>query len=141
MAGRPPIYDTPEKLERAIEEYFEKCQPEPFTINGEPVRDAKGNVVMNHKVPTTAGLALHLGYESRQSLYDQKGRGEEFSYIIKRAIMAIEDRHESNLQGTTPTGSIFWLKNHKWVDKFENENTNKVELVTIGKPDFVKNDN
>jgi len=97
--GRPSKYETPEELEKAIAEYFAGCTT---------------------RLPTTAGLALHLGYADRQSLYDQRGRSEEFSCAIKRALLSIEDRHEANL-GTSgsPAGSIFWLKNHQWADKQE----------------------
>jgi hypothetical protein len=136
--GRPPKFETPEELEKEIDAYFEKCVAEPFVFNGEVLRDGKGNPVMNRKVPTTAGLALHLGFADRQSLYDQKGRSEEFSCIIKRAITAIETSHEENLQGTTPTGSIFWLKNHKWIDKQEVVSTNTNAEVDLSKIDPMK---
>lgn len=96
--GRPLKYKTPEELEDAVLEYFrirkEELQP-----------------------PTISGLALHLGFEDRQSVYDYKGR-DEFSCIIKRAITAIEDYAEIVLlSGVPATGAIFWLKNHKWTDK------------------------
>ncbi len=130
--GRPAKFETPEELEAAIDTYFEGCQAEPLVFEGEMLRDAKGNPVMNNKVPTTAGLALHLGFADRQSLYDQKGRSEEFSCIIKRAITAIEVRHEeSMLTSSSPTGSIFWLKNHKWADKQEVEHSGDMEITTI----------
>jgi hypothetical protein len=122
-AGRPPVFETSEELEQSIEDYFEKCVSKPLTFDKDgiptPVMDAKGNPVMIDNPPTTAGLALHLGYASRQSLYDQKDRDERFSYIIKRAILAIENQHEKRLSlAGSPVGSIFWLKNHQWRDNF-----------------------
>lgn len=123
--GRPPLFETPEQLDEAIEDYFKKCVPEPVMYSNsdgdqEPVRDSRGNPVFIQHPPTTAGLALHLGYASRQSLYDQPGRSEEFSYIIKKAITRIENIHEQNLSSSgSPVGSIFWLKNHQWADKTE----------------------
>lgn len=139
--GRPAKYETPEELEKAIETYFESCVAEPLVFNGEVIRDARGNPVMNNKVPTTAGLALYLGYADRQSLYDQKGRSEEFSCIIKRAITAIEVKHEeAMLTSSSPTGSIFWLKNHRWADKQELEHSGDLQVVNVGLPKFLKED-
>lgn len=97
-AGRPLKYETPEALRKAVDSYF---------------KDVDDNQSMR---PTVTGLAYHLGFESRQSMYDYKER-EEFSYTIKRAILYIESIHEANLFGTSSTGSIFWLKNRDWTDK------------------------
>jgi basic membrane lipoprotein Med (substrate-binding protein (PBP1-ABC) superfamily) len=98
MAGRPSTYTDPGELEAAVQEYF-------ATTEGKR---------------TLTGLAYHLGFESRQSLYDYEKDGQ-FSYIIKRAKMRIEMMYEELLQGNTPTGSIFVLKNMGWKDKSESE--------------------
>ncbi len=97
MAGRPSTYTEPGELESSIQEYF--------------AQDGK---------KTITGLAYHLGFESRQSIYDYEQNGE-FSYIIKRAKLKVETMYEENLSGTTPTGSIFALKNMGWKDKTEAE--------------------
>lgn len=96
-AGRPAVYTSPGELEAAVQEYF--------------AQDGK---------KTVTGLAYHLGFESRQSLYDYEQKGE-FSYIIKRAKLKVEIMYEEALAGTTPTGSIFALKNMGWKDKTEME--------------------
>ena len=96
-AGRPPIFETPEQLEKAIEAYF----------------DAKPKV-------TITGLALHLGFCDRQSLYDYEEK-EQYSCIIKKARLRVECAYEENLATGTPTGSIFALKNMGWKDKHETE--------------------
>ena len=92
--GRPLRYETSEDLEKAIDNYF----------------------VENPEYPTVTGLALELGFTSRQSLYDYKER-EEFSYTIKKAVLKIESLHEANLFKGASSGSIFWLKNRQWTDK------------------------
>jgi len=120
--GRPPKFETPEQLEAAIDKYFADCVPKPIFVTDENdgivmVKDAKGNPVINENPPTTYGLALALGFVSRQSLYDQDDRGEAFSYPIKKALMKIGEHHESRLSGGMPTGSIFALKNQGWADK------------------------
>ena len=102
--GRPRVYDDPEELEKQADLYFEQEQGKP-TVNG---------------------LALFLGFASKQSLYDYQ-ENEKFSYPIKRALTMIEAAHEKNLYGTTVTGSIFALKNMGWKDKTEadiNQNMN-----------------
>lgn len=97
MIGRPPKYETPEELEKKIDEYFEDVTK-----------------------PTITGLALFLGFESRQSFYDYEKNGN-FSYIIKRARLHIESIYEESLHSQSCTGAIFALKNFGWKDKQEVE--------------------
>lgn len=69
--------------------------------------------------PTITGLALHLGFASRQSFYDYEGR-EPFSYTIKRARLRVECEYEKMLSGgKIAIGAIFALKNFGWTDKQE----------------------
>jgi hypothetical protein len=127
--GRPPKYKTVKDLQKAIDTYFDEVLK---------VKNDNGEVeYVDH--PTITGLALHLGFESRQSLYDYKGK-EEFSYTIKRAITRIESVHERNLLNNGSTGSIFWLKNRGWTDKQyldhtsdgEPLNTNDIQIIVTG---------
>jgi hypothetical protein len=64
---------------------------------------------------TMTGLAIFLGFESRQSLYDYENR-PKFSYTIKRARLFIECEYEEMLR-TNPVGAIFALKNFNWTDR------------------------
>jgi hypothetical protein len=107
MAGRPLKYKTVEELEEAIDAYFQE----------NPIN------------PSVVELALHLGFSSRQSMYDYQGR-EEFSYTIKKAVSIVESIHEKRLFESSCTGSIFWLKNRGW----NAEESKKVEHA--GKMDF-----
>lgn len=111
LGGRPAHFETPEDLAGKIEEYFKSTEyktipnpdnPEEMIYKGEPV--------------TISGLAYFLGFESRQSLYDYEKR-EGFSYIIKKARLKVESEYEKKLSGSSPTGSIFALKNMGWDDK------------------------
>lgn len=101
MAGRPRIYSTAEEMEAEIEAYISSCKA-------------------NDEKATITGLAYHLGFESRQSIYDYKEEGE-FSYIIKRALLFIESKYEQALHGNSVAGPIFVLKNMGWKDKTEVE--------------------
>ena len=109
--GRPLIYETVEELQKRIDDFFE-------------------DRIQKKIPPTVAGLALWLGFSSRFSLYDYKERAE-FSHTIKEAIARIEDYAEQIIltPGAAATGAIFWLKNHRWTDKTEqNVNINGYSL-------------
>lgn len=101
------LFTTDEQLAEAIEAYLS-------------TRD-KDNP------PTVSGLALALGFESRQSFYDYE-KNPIHSYTIRRARLAIEETYEQRLHGNTPTGAIFALKNFGWKDKQEVEHSGGVTL-------------
>lgn len=109
-AGRPRKFKTTKELEDAINKYFESAKPRYEEING--------ILTYIHNHPTMTGLALALGFESRQSLYDY-GKNPKYSYIIKKAQLMIENSYELELTNPDkkPTGPIFVLKNMGWSDK------------------------
>lgn len=115
--GRPPLFKNEEELQKKVDEYFEEWY-----------RKKKVTTPMwiEVEIPaiTTTDLALYLGFESRQSIYDYANR-EEFSYIIKRALFFIEREYEEKLLFSQNTsGAIFALKNMWWKDKTEVDNKN-----------------
>lgn len=112
-AGRPPLYDTPDELAAAINDYF-----------------------LEEKQPTLAGLTYSLGFCDRSSLDNQGDRGEEYSYIIKKAKMYIQSCHERGLYAPGCTGHIFWLKNFAgYVDKQDLALSGELPSVVIEAPD------
>ena len=68
MAGRPSKYKSKEELEARIEKYFKDCKGEVLRDeNGSPVLDKYGMpIVVDSRPPTITGLALALGFASRQ---------------------------------------------------------------------------
>ena len=106
---RPPVFNTPEELQVKVNEYFEKWyRKKKINLNWEEI-----------EVPdiTTTDLALYLGFESRQSIYDYAKR-EKYSYIIKRALFFIEREYEEKLLFSQNTSwAIFALKNMWWKDQ------------------------
>lgn len=94
--GRPAHYETPEALRDKCIAFFDDC-------NAQGVK------------ATITGLALFLGFASRSSFDDYEKRGDEFSYIIKRSKLAVENSYELSGQ----TIDIFALKNMGWKDKQE----------------------
>lgn len=134
LGGRPPLFETPEDMDKAIEAYFEYVRGD---FHYECKSDDEGNEI-DQKVwdrfpepITITGLCLHLGFESRQSFYDNEKR-EGFSYIVKRARMRVENHYEASAQSAkTPTFQIFALKNMGWSDKNEIDHTTKGESMNV----------
>ena len=93
--GRPPKYDKPEDLENKCIEYFTNC-------------------IQNTEKATITGLALYLGFCERSSLTDYSNK-KEFSHIIKRAKLTVENSYENS----ATTFDMFALKNMGWIDKTE----------------------
>jgi hypothetical protein len=108
--GRPAHFKTPDALQAKIDEYFETGRTTRKVIVGEQQIEIP--------VYTICGLAYYLGFVSRQSFYDYENE-VMFSDIIKRSRLKIEAMYEENLHYSTPTGSIFALKNMGWKDKTE----------------------
>ena len=68
--GRPPRYKSKEEIEEKIEEYFKECEGEILKDDeGKPIFNKYGSpVVIQQRPPTVTGLALALGFTSRQAL-------------------------------------------------------------------------
>jgi hypothetical protein len=74
------------------------------------------------------GLALFLGFESKQSLYDYRDKeGGQFTYPIKRALTKIEYELEKRLENNSVAGVIFGLKNMGWSDKTDINHSGSIE--------------
>lgn len=112
--GRPPRYKTAEEMQLKIDEYFKKCGGE-VLMNDEnkPVLDKNGQpVITGQKPPTVTGLALALGFTSRQALlnYEAKPR---FIDTITRAKSRCEEYAETRLYDRDGArGAIFSLTNN-----------------------------
>ncbi len=109
--GTPPIFSSESDIEDKINSYFESLLNEDQT--------------QYETRPTVTGLALFMGFSSRQSLYDY-GKKEDYSYIIKRAKVVIEMSYEEMLLTKASTGAIFALKNMGWIDKQKIEHSGEV---------------
>jgi hypothetical protein len=105
--GKPPVFTNPIELEKKIQDYFSECKKK-------------------RKSLTICGLTLYLGFKNRQSLSDYEKK-EEFSDIIKKARLTVEENYELKLSGKCVAGAIFALKNMGWTDKQEIEHGGKIE--------------
>jgi hypothetical protein len=97
--ARPPTFETPEQFKSAADGYFAQC-------------------FADEKVPTVNGLALALGFNSRQSLLNYAEK-PEFLDVVKAVRTRLEAEWEQRLAGGSAAGTIFWLKNQGWTDKSE----------------------
>lgn len=139
--GRPPFYDSVEALQAKIDGYFEYIKGEQIEVE----RQVKQTAIFNpntttveerfktvtEKVeirpperPTITGLALYLGFTSRQAImnYEEK---PEFVDAIKTAKLRIEAAYEQAIFGGNAAGPIFALKNFGWTDKQEIDQKNQ----------------
>ena len=121
--GRPPKFTCKEEIEEKIEAYFTNCEGKPLTnANGDPVLDNRGYpVIVGRRPLTVTGLALALGFTSRQGLLLYQGR-KEFIDTITRAKARVEQYAEERLYDRDgSSGAQFSLKNNfrGWSDRTE----------------------
>ena len=87
--------------------------------DGEPLRDKNGEVILlGAKPPTVTGLALALGFTSRQALLNYQAK-KDFVDTVTRAKSYCEEYAESRLYDRDGAkGAEFSLKyNFKWAQE------------------------
>ena len=112
--GRPSKYESKEQIEELIEQYFEACEGKILKDSeGDPVFNKFGQpVIVNQRPPTVTGLALALGFSSRQALLNYQGK-KEFNDTITRAKSRIEQYAEERLfDRDGSNGAKFSLSNN-----------------------------
>lgn len=118
--GCPPRYKTVEEMQEKIDAYFEECKGTPLMVEGAAVTDKNGNVIIHGAKPlTVTGLALALGFNSRQTLLNYQGK-PEFMDTIMRAKARVECYAEERLfDKDGANGAKFSLANNfdGWKEK------------------------
>lgn len=112
--GRPPKFKTPEEMQEKIDAYFEECEGHLLKDeDGRPVMDKFGQpIVMGKRPPTITGLALAIGFASRQSLLEYQGK-KAFADTITRAKARVERYAEERLfDRDGSNGAKFSLQNN-----------------------------
>lgn len=126
------LYNNKEELEARISEYFNSCPDiKKIYITSYNTSGKKETISIDVPYPTVSGLAIHLGFASRQSFYDYE-KNEEYSYTIKRARLFIEREYEKRML-ENPAGAIFALKNLGWTDKQEVQHSGDLNTTVMGK--------
>ena len=132
--GRPPKFKSKEEMQQKIDEYFKECE-------GQILRDADGNpefdkhghpIIVGVKPLTITGLAVALGFSSRQSLLNYQCK-KEFLDTITRARTRVEQYVEESLfYKDSANGAKFSLANNfeGWKEKkqVEAEVNSEVEI-------------
>lgn len=117
--GRPPKYVTAEQMQAVIDRYFEDCKGEPIIgDDGMPILDKFGQpFIIHQRPPTVTGLALALGFTSRQALLNYQAK-KEFVDTVTRAKARIEAYAEERLfDRDGQRGAEFSLRyNFRWVN-------------------------
>ena len=123
--GRPPMYKTAKEMQKAIDAYFKECKGKIATLDdGEVARDKYGiPIIIESRPPTITGLALALGFNSRQALLNYQEK-DEFNDTITRAKSKVEQYAEERLfDKDGANGAKFSLANNfsGWKEKKEIE--------------------
>lgn len=128
-----PFYKTPEEMQEVIDRYFIECQGRPFLDDdGKPLRDKFGEIVlMDAKPPTVTGLALALGFTSRQALLNYQAK-KAFVDTVTRAKSRVEQYTEERLfDRDGQRGAEFSLEhNFRWMDKHDSGEGGGVIILT-----------
>lgn len=107
MAGRPLKFNTPEELEKLVQEYFDETDPEEWILTR---------------------LIFHVGLGKTQ--FFEYGKREGYSHIIDEARLLIESSYELDLKKYGRTGTIFALKaNYGWKETQFINHTVDADLV------------
>ncbi len=103
-----------EEMQKRIDAYFDECDGTLLTDpNGQPILTKWGQQIYIGKKPyTITGLALAIGFKSRQALLNYQGRAE-FNDAITRAKSRVEAYAEGRLYDKDgSSGAQFNLKNN-----------------------------
>ena len=119
--GRPPYFNSAEEMQVLIDKYFEDCDGKiVLDKDGIPVRNKDGKIIRDDRRPyTITGLALALGFNSRQALLNYQGK-EEFHDTVMRAKARVERYAEERLYDNNgANGAKFSLANNfkGWTEK------------------------
>lgn len=89
--GRKPTFTSAEEMQEKIDAYFASCERELLRDgDGTPMLNKNGEpVYVGGRPMTIQGLALALGFTSRQSLLNYKAK-REFVDTVTRARLRVE---------------------------------------------------
>lgn len=123
-------YTEVEALEDRIVEYFVYIQGEEEEYEFEVInKDGTKGVekAMRWKripeEPTITGLTLFLGFSSKTTLYEYRGK-PEFKAAINFALTQVEHSYEKELRGKDTAGIKFALNAFGWSEKITTTNVN-----------------
>ncbi len=129
-------YPKPEELQAACDAYFEDCKGAPLVDeDGVTATDKYGiPIIIGSHPPTVTGLALWLGFKTRQSLLNYQHRSKQYNDILTEAKSRCEEYAERRLYDRDGcNGAKFSLTNNfkGWREKPEEEKPASEEVQII----------
>lgn len=129
--GKPPIVKSPAEMQTLVDDYFK---------NPPTKRMIVGDVLLDVPVITVCGLALHLGFADRQSLYDYRKR-PEYSCTIKKALLRVQNDYEIDVKTKgNVTGAIFVLKSMGFDKNMDDTQNSDEKAGVLMVPDMISID-
>ena len=133
--GKKRMFPTPESMQVAIDEYFKDCEGHLLTDDaGKPIFNKFGEpVYVGVKPLTVTGLALALGFTSRQALLNYQDR-KDYQVIVEKAKLKIENYAEMRLYDKDGwAGAKFNLQNNykKWDADKAAQDDRKAPVINI----------
>ncbi|WP_158824723.1 terminase small subunit [Mucilaginibacter lacusdianchii] len=147
MKNKTFLYTSAEDLALRIEEYFKWIEGEYHLEQVEVKQSSKSTAPEKTEIkvwdcepqpPTLTGLALYLGFASRQAFEKYENTGRYASHL-KRARLRIESEYEKKLHYQSSTGAIFALKSLGWTDKSETKSGEILPADWILKIEIIEN--
>jgi len=116
-------FSSEKSLSALIETYFNQVPDDEKTKGEKP------------EPPTVAGLALFLGFNSKED-FDSYELNGKYAAEVKRARFRVMAHYESRLHYPAPTGAMFALKSMGWYEKAAKKlrqvKSIKVKLIETG---------
>jgi hypothetical protein len=117
-----PIFTKSKELSNHIEAYFRYIEGEyrPEEKTHAEVNGQKKICLREPEPATITGLALFLGFNSRDAFDDYEKTGK-FANTLKRGRLKVEAIYEKKLHHQSSAGAIFALKSMGWNEKPESK--------------------
>lgn len=131
--GSTPRYKEPEEMQVKIDEYFEECKGTLLRDhNGDPILNRWGDpVFLDKRPPTITGLALALGFKTRQALMKYQAK-KAFTDTVLKAKSRVELYNEEQLYTRDGAkGAMFNLQRNFAGWKEEKTDEDKGPAVSI----------
>jgi hypothetical protein len=133
-------FTTATELTNHIDAYFDYIDSE-YRLENKPGKGPQQAVAEQKKLcvrepgpATITGLALFLGFSSRQAFDDYEQNGE-FAHILKQGMLRVEAVYEKKLHQQSSAGAIFALKSMGWNERSEGNTAFKsitIEIIESG---------
>jgi len=139
------LFASPKDLDALIARYFDYIEGE-YQVVQQEAKATKAKTknteekiwVREPEPPTLTGLALYLGFNSRQDFEACEARAR-YGARLKRARLRIESIYEKKLHYHSSSGAVFALKSMGWNEQTddkastgETDNTLRVEIIPSG---------